>query len=199
MDYTSKLYAFLQPADPTYAGRVRKYLDPQPQEKILEIGCGRGYTTKKIQEIVPQTFGIDLNEKAVQNGVARNLQTMNAESLQFPDNTFDKIYSFHTIEHIPNIAKALQEMARVLKPGGKVLLVYPVELIRGMFSMFAAAVLLGNPFRSREIHLHKLSPTVIQRFISTLPLEHVQSSFSLFWLPEFRTILQKEDVIHDRS
>ena len=192
MEYTSKLYAFLQPADPTYARRVKKYLDPQPQDKILEIGCGRGYTTKKVQLIAPQTFGIDLNEKAIQNGVAQNLQAMNAESLQFPDNTFDKIYSFHTIEHIPNIAKALGEMARVLKPRGTMMLVYPAEPIRGMFAMSAAAILLKNPFRSREIHLHKLSPFVMQRLISGLSLEHVQSSFSLFWLPEFRTILQKK-------
>lgn len=192
MDYTSKLYAFLQPADPTYFGRVKKYLDPQPQEKILEIGCGRGYTTKKVQHIAPQTFGIDLNPKAIQNGVAQNLQAMNAKTLEFPDNTFDKIYSFHTIEHIPNIAKALGEMARVLKPGGKIMLVYPAEPIRGMFAMFAAAVLLKNPFRAREIHLHKLSPATIQWLISGLGLEHVQSSFSLFWLPEFRTILQKK-------
>lgn len=192
MDYTSKLYAFLQPADPTYFGRVQRYLNPQPQEKILEIGCGRGYTTKKVQSIAPQTFGVDLNAKAIQDGVAKNLRTMNAESLEFPDNTFDKIYSFHTIEHIPNIAKALGEMARVLKPKGKIMLVYPAELIRGMFSMFAAAVLLRNPFRSREIHLHKLSPAVIQGLISGFPLEHVRSSFSPFWLPEFRTILRKK-------
>ncbi len=192
MEYTSKLYAFLQPADPTYFGRVRKYLDPQSQDKILEIGCGRGYTTKRVQEIAPQTLGIDLNEKAIQNGVARNLQAMNAETLEFPDNTFDKIYSFHTIEHIPNIAQALGEMERVLKPGGKIMLVYPAEPIRGMFAMFAAAILLKNPFRAREIHLHKLSPVGIQRLTSGLSLEHVQSSFSLFWPPEFRTILQKK-------
>ncbi|OGY54404.1 MAG: hypothetical protein A3C82_01440 [Candidatus Wildermuthbacteria bacterium RIFCSPHIGHO2_02_FULL_47_12] len=192
MEYTSKLYAFLQPADPTYFGRVKRYLNPQPQEKILEIGCGRGYTTKKVQRIAPQTFGIDLNAKAIQNGVAQNLRVMNAEALEFADNTFDKIYSFHTIEHIPNVAKALGEMARVLKPGGRILLAYPAEPIRGMFSMFAAAVLLKNPFRSREIHLHKLSPAVIQQLVSGLSLEHVQSSFSLFWLPEFRTILRKK-------
>lgn len=192
MDYTSKLYPSLQPANPTYFGRVKKYLDPQPQEKILEIGCGRGYTTKKVQRIAPQTFGIDLSAEAIQNGVTQNLQAMNAETLEFSDNTFDKIYSFHTIEHIPNIARALGEMARVLKPGGKIMLVYPAELIRGMFAMFAAAILFKNPFRSREIHLHKLSPVIIQRLISGFVLEHVQSSFSLFWLPEFRTILQKK-------
>lgn len=192
MDYTSKLYAFLQPVDPTYAQRVQRYLNLQPQDKVLEIGCGRGYTTKKVQRIAPQTFGIDLNAKAVQNGVAENMRVMNAESLEFADNTFDKIYSFHTIEHIPNITKALGEMARVLKPGGSIMLVYPAEPIRGMFSMFAAAVLLKNPFRSREIHLHKLSPRIIQQLISGFPLEHAQSSFSLFWLPEFRTILRKK-------
>ncbi|MDO8474128.1 MAG: class I SAM-dependent methyltransferase [bacterium] len=190
MDYTSRLYAFLQPVDPTYVQRVKKYLDPQPQDKILEIGCGRGYTTKRVQYITPQTFGIDLNAKAIQNGVAQNLQVMDAEALEFSDNTFDKIYSFHTVEHIPNIAKAFREMVRVLKPRGKIMLVYPAEPIRGMFAMFAAAVLLKNPFRAREIHMHKLSPAIIQRLISGFGLEHVQSSFSL-WLPEFRTILQK--------
>lgn len=190
MDYTSKSYAFLQLADPTYFGRVKKYLDPQPQEKILEIGCGRGYTTKKVQRIAPQTFGIDLNSKAIQSGVAQNLQTMNAETLEFPDNTFDKIYAFHTIEHIPNIAKALGEMVRVLKPGGKIMLVYPAEPIRGLFAIPASLILFKNP---RAIHLHKLSPQRIMReFIPGTGLRHIESKLSLFPSPQYFTLLEKE-------
>ena len=177
MDYTSRLYAFLQPADPSYFGRVKRCLDPQPQDKILEIGCGRGYTTKKVQQVAPQTFGIDLNEKAVQNGVAKNLQTMNAEALLFPDNTFDKIYSFHTVEHIPNIAKALGEMARVLKPGGK------------------ACIIIGNT-NLRGVEISNAQVTAEQMQVAGFKkldfIKHVQSSFSLFWLPEFRTVLRKK-------
>lgn len=172
--------------------QVVRLLNPQPQDKVLEIGCGRGHVAKRVQGLSPETFGIDLNAQAVENGVTRNLKTMSAENIGFPDNAFDKIYSFHTIEHVSNIAKALGEMARVLKPGGKIMLVYPAEPIRGLFAMFAAAVLLKNPFRAREIHLHKLFPAIIQRLISGFPLEHVHSSFSPFWFPEFRTILRKK-------
>lgn len=47
-----------------------------------------------------------------------HLQRGDATSLDFADGRFDCIYSFHALEHIPDYRKALQEMRRVLAPGG---------------------------------------------------------------------------------
>ena len=197
--YNSRVYALVNTEDTGYAKEVIRCLSPIAKDRILEIGCGRGFVIKKIQETVPNTYGVDINPEAITRGVAKNLQVMNAEHLKFDDKSFDKVFSFHTIEHVPDIKKMTSEIERVLKPGGMALIVYPAELIRGMFSMHAALILLKNPFRSREIHLHKVTPKKIQTLIENTSLKHVKSRFSLFLSsrsslfisPQYVTILEK--------
>ena len=115
---------------------------------------------------------------------------MDATRLDFPDASFDKIYSAHTIEHIPNLTKALQEMARVIKKGGRMLLIYPAEPIRGLFCLLSALLLLQNPL---NIHVHKLSPRCLMaNFIPGTGLKHIKSELSFLTGPQYLTILEKE-------
>lgn len=152
--YQSKKYAFSRANDKVRFRKLFAYLDPRPAEKILDVGCNRGFYASKIQKISPYTYGIDINPVAIENGFARNLQVMDATSLDFPDESFDKVYSSHTIEHVPDPLRMLQEIERVLKPGGRLVLAYPAEPIRGLLAVPAAFVAYGNPFRARELHLH---------------------------------------------
>ncbi|MBI4123109.1 MAG: methyltransferase domain-containing protein [Parcubacteria group bacterium] len=191
MAYTSKTYALINKKDKRHLQEVLKYLVPRREEKILEIGCGRGFVVRELQNVTPDVYGIDLNPNSIEHGVTHNLRVMNAERLEFDDATFDKLYSFHVIEHISNIKKALEEMDRVLRPGGRILLVYPAEPIRGLFSIPAAIILFKNPFRTRDVHLHKLNPRRIQELISGTKLEHKESKFSFFSSPQHFTVLQK--------
>lgn len=191
MLYTSRTYAFIQPKKKRHLEDVIQHLDPQPHEAILEIGCGRGFLVKEVQAISPLTTGIDINREAVKNGLTNNLQVMNAECLDFQSNSFDKIYSFHTVEHIPNIKMAFEEMERILKPGGLVLLAYPAEPIRGLFALGAATILLKNPFKGRAVHLHKLSPSAIQFLVKGSTLQCLKSWSSFDPLPQYLTLLQK--------
>lgn len=158
----------------------------------MEIGCARGAVVRAVQDIAPETYGIDVNEEAIQHGLTRNLTVMSADKLQFEDERFDKVYSFHTIEHIPQLQNALHEIERILKPGGKALLVYPAEPIRGLFSIGASFVMFKHPFKTRQIHVHKLTPKKIQKLISGTTLEHKESGFSILQGPEFFTVLQKQ-------
>ena len=191
MAYTSKAYALINKKDKRHLQEVLKYLVPRREEKILEVGCGRGFVVRELQNITPDVYGIDLNPNAIEHGVTTNLMVMHAERLEFDDATFDKLYSFHAIEHIPDIKKALEEMERVLRPGGRALLVYPAEPIRGLFSIPAAVILFKNPFRAREVHLHKLNPKRIQELIQGTKLEHQESKFSFLSSPQYFTVLQK--------
>lgn len=194
MEYTSKAYAMLPRGVKKHFRNVVKYLNPRREDKILEIGCARGVVTKTVQDIAPETWGVDINPEAIKNGVTRNLAVMSADNLVFPAESFDKIYSFHTIEHVPNIQKMFKEMHRVLKPGGEILLVYPAEPIQGMFSMFAACVIFKNPLRAREIHVHQLFPWKIKRLAKEAGLEYIESPFSFdsfMYGPEFLTVLRK--------
>jgi SAM-dependent methyltransferase len=195
MTYQSRKYALLNsPIEvDRHLRRVRKYLQPRGSDRILDVGCGRGFVTRGVQRLAPATTGIDLNAEAVCNGVTGGLRVMDAQKLSFANASFDKIYSFHAIEHIPDLAGVFAEMDRVLKPDGSVLLVYPAEPIRGLYVIPTAIILFGNPWRARDIHIHKLSPRVLRPYLAGTSLRIVRSSLQLLLTPQFVTVLGKAD------
>lgn len=198
LSYTSRKYAMLnKPIEvDRHLARVRRYLDPRRTDRILEIGCSRGYLLQRVrQELAPSTIGIDLNPEAIANSVIHGSSVMDAQSLAFEDESFDKIYSFHCIEHIPDLARAFREMDRVLKPGGRVLLVYPAEPIRGLYVVPTAIILFGNALRAREIHLHKLWPSRIERMLTRTSLAVTATGLDLLLTPQFVTVLEKSAVL----
>ena len=193
--YQSRQYALLNtPIEvDRHIERVRHFLEPRRDERILEVGCGRGFLTREVQYLAPGTIGVDVNPEAVANAVTPGLRVMDAQHLCFADATFDKIYSFHMIEHILNLGAALAEMERVLKPGGRILLVYPAEPIRGLYVIPTAIRLYRNPFRARDLHVHRLSPRVLGRFLAGTTLRITDSALQLLLTPQFVTVLTKID------
>jgi ubiquinone/menaquinone biosynthesis C-methylase UbiE len=193
--YQSARYALLNTPIETdrHVIRVMRHLAPAEGDRILEVGCGRGFVTARVQRLSPRTEGVDVNPEAVRHGVAANLRAMSATRLDFPDASFDKVYSFHTIEHVADLGRALGEMARVLRPGGRLMLVYPAEPVRGLYAVPAAVALFHNPLRAREMHLHKLTPSRILAVIESegLSLAHVTSKLELWLTPQFVTLLTK--------
>lgn len=98
-------------------------------KRVLEIGCGRGIGT----EIIFERFGakivhaFDLDPDMIdqaRNHLSRynfrpNLYVGDASAIDEPDASFDAVFDFGIIHHIPNWTDAVSEVARVLKPGGK--------------------------------------------------------------------------------
>ncbi len=195
MTYQSRRYALLN--SPIEADlqlhRVRKYLHPRENDRVLDVGCSRGFITRRLQRLAPATVGIDLNAQAVAHGVTGGLRVMDACKLDFADGSFDKIYSFHAIEHIPDLASVFAEMDRVLKPGGSILLMYPAEPVRGLWVVGTAIILFGNPLRARDIHIHKLSPRALRPYLAGTSLRTVRSSLHFLLMPQFATVLRKDD------
>ena len=200
MNYQSRKYALLNsPVEiDRHLGRVRKFLGVRADDSILEIGCGRGFLTREVQRIAPATVGIDLNREAISNAVTEGLSVMDARALDFPDATFDNIYSFHAIEHIPDLPGVFAEMDRVLKPGGRILLVYPAEPIRGLYVIPTAMILFGNPLRARDLHVHKLTPSRLRPHLAGTALTPVTSELQLLLTPQFVTLLQKSAPVRTR-
>jgi SAM-dependent methyltransferase len=81
--------------------------------KCLEVGCGRGL----FQDLVTDYTGIDLSS-AVAPLMHKPFIACDATSLPFADRSFDAVWSVTVLEHIPQPQSALEEMRRVLKPGG---------------------------------------------------------------------------------
>lgn len=191
--YDSEAYALLNHPLETerHARRVARYLRPGAGDRLLEVGCGRGWLTRRVQERHPTTCGVDVNPSSIAHAVTRNLRRMDATALRFEDASFDHLYSFHTIEHIPDLRGALREMQRVLVPGGRVLLVYPAEPIRGLYAMPGAWLGFGNPLLARRLHVHKLTPRRVTALAAGCGLLHVESAFHLLLTPQFITVLRK--------
>lgn len=183
--YDSKRYALINHWDKRHMVTVSRFLDPQPGDRILEVGCGVGHLTRRLRELGVDAIGIDANPHAAENAVTDGVTTGNAEALDFPDDSFDKIVSLHAIEHIPNIEAALSEMARVLRPGGKALLVYPAEPIQGIWAVPTAIVLHRNPFKAREVHCHWLWPSKVRTLAAPNGFTEDHSEFMLLSSPQF--------------
>ena len=191
--YDSEDYAMLNRPIETgrHARRVMRYLQPKAYERLLEVGCGRGWLTQRVQETCPATYGIDVNPKSIAHGVTGHLSCMDALDLHFDDEQFEHVYSFHAIEHIVDAGGALAEMRRVLVPGGRILLVYPAEPIRGLYAMPGAWIGFGNPFLARKLHVHAFTPRKIRHIAEDCGLRHVESALDLLITPQFMTVLEK--------
>jgi ubiquinone/menaquinone biosynthesis C-methylase UbiE len=191
--YDSENYAMLNRPIETgrHSRRIARYLAPRAEQRLLEVGCGRGWLTQRVQQHCPATFGVDVNPRSIAHAVAPNLSVMDAVDLHYDDEQFDHVFSFHAIEHIADAAAALREMRRVLVPGGCVLLVYPAEPIRGLYAMPGAWIGFGNPLLARQLHLHKFTPRRMRYLAADCGLAHVESTLDLLVTPQFITVLEK--------
>ena len=123
--------------------------------------------------------------------VTHQILHMRAEKLDFPDAHFDKLYGFHVIQQIPDIAGALGEVARVLRPGGRALFVVPWEPVRGLTVLHTALMVWKNPLVARQLQCHKLGPRPWRKLVEGTALEHERTDFTPLLVPQFCTTLRK--------
>lgn len=168
-----------------------RHLDPNPGEKILDVGCSRGFYVKALEAYSPGVIGIDSSEASIADAVSDKVELGNATDLRFANGTFDKVFSLHTIEHLADPGAFMSEIDRVLKPEGVAVVVYPWELFRGMQALGAAVRLYRNPFLAGRIHLHRLTPNRLQRLVASSSLMHRRSLFVPALGLQFMTVLDK--------
>jgi 2-polyprenyl-3-methyl-5-hydroxy-6-metoxy-1,4-benzoquinol methylase len=129
---------------------------------VLEIGVGNGSHASLLAQYAKSFNGIDLTEYAVNSTTARfkefnlpgKIQKMDAEKLEFNNESFDFVWSWGVIHHSANTRKILEEIHRVLKPAGKAtIMVYYRSLWSYYFipSVYQG-ILKGKFFRGYTVH-----------------------------------------------
>jgi ubiquinone/menaquinone biosynthesis C-methylase UbiE len=138
-DATRRQFGRMAPAyaaSPTHArgadlARLVELLSPRPEWLVLDVASGAGHTAVAVAQRVHHVMAVDLApemareaaELAARKGIANlTARVMDVEALEFEDARFDAVTSRIAPHHFHNIAKALSEMARVTRPGGRLVL-----------------------------------------------------------------------------
>lgn len=152
-------------------------------KRALDAACGMGYGSRMLADAgASEVVGLDLDEELIARLRADAPDNVSFEvgdlrQLPFPDDDFELITCFESIEHVPDPERVLDELRRVLKPGGVLVLSTPN---RDVYTP-------GNPFHLRELTPHELEAELSQRFVSVrLQRQHTWVASSVFEDEEFR-------------
>jgi SAM-dependent methyltransferase len=109
---------------PREVATLKRFLQIQKTDTLLDVGCGPGFWTWKLSEKCHRAIGVDLNQEEVAaasrvfQGERCDFAVSKGESLPFAHDSFDKVISICVLEHIPSDISALREINRVLKMDG---------------------------------------------------------------------------------
>lgn len=114
----------------------------KPHSIILDLACGSGYGTKLLGKKAKFVQGGDIDPDTIQyaNDIYKDdnilFNVFDCINTQLPDNYFDCVVSFETIEHIPDYASFISEVYRVLKPDGTFILSTPNKFLTNGINEF---------------------------------------------------------------
>jgi len=162
--------------------------------KVLDVGCGRGVLLDRLGVSYRTVgFGIDVSAESLRqarreaqsgNQVARS----DARRMPFADDSFDLVVSMDVLEHIPESNRAIDEMVRVIRPGGTLVCYAVSKRNRYTFNWFleTIALRLGTDLRTRACHEPELliDPSVISSRLSQVrcPIESREPFHAFFTL-----------------
>jgi SAM-dependent methyltransferase len=139
------------------------FLSALPRGRFLDLGCGDGQLVEFMQNQGWQAEGLDFDPAAIENAARRGLRVDvgTLQSKRYPDNSFEAIVMSHFVEHVHEPLQLLSECRRILKPGGRLLILTPNAGGWGR-RKFAHCWRGLEPPR----HLHLFSPQSLRRLLT---------------------------------
>ena len=133
---------------------------------VLELGCGTGLIMDRISDRCRTLVGVDISlgmlERARGRGHRRVVQA-SVEQLPFQDATFDVVYSFKVLAHVERVDRALEEAARVLRPGGWFVAdFYNPWSMRGLIKRFGPAGRIARRAHEKQVYTRFDTPSRIR-------------------------------------
>ena len=149
---------------------------------VLDVACGEGYGSALLARTARRVTGADIAPAAVDHARTRYAAIANLEfsladctALPFPDASFDAVVSFETIEHIAAQEAFLDEVGRVLRPGGLLVLSCPNKI------EYTDKRDVTNEFHVRELYRGELEALLAPRFAHLAWYGQRPGFFSVVW------------------
>ena len=128
---------------------------------FLDVGCANGFYVQKMKDAGWNAKGVEPGDEGVKSGRAAGLDIFHGtlHDAHFPDNSFDYVRLNHSFEHILNPVEVLQEIFRVLRPGGKCYIGVPnVDSI--LYRIFG-----GYWWYTGPLHTYGYSPSTLSKLL----------------------------------
>lgn len=156
--------------------------------RVLENGCGVGMYVRHLEPLAGQVIGLEYDYPRAREARRASLHIVNAagESLPFPDQSFDLILSHEVLEHVQDDRRAVQEIVRALRPGGRLVLFapnrgYPFETHgiywRGRYRFGNIPLVNYLPRRLRDRlapHVRVYTRRDLERLFAGLPVKFIE-------------------------
>jgi ubiquinone/menaquinone biosynthesis C-methylase UbiE len=127
-DFWGKLFGFPNLLKRLQAKSIMQALDIQPQDTVLDFGCGAGYFTVEMAKAARKAYGIDVVQYVTEIKIPEILKDKleyiqtSGTQLPFGDHYFDRVLASEVLPMVPDPNEFLREIKRVLKPGGRLVI-----------------------------------------------------------------------------
>lgn len=154
-----------------WARRVKAVKRICPSGKLLDVGCGEGLFLHCAQKAGYAVNGLEISEFAVKYAKKEyglDIHQGSLENADFPNDAFDIITFWHTLEHVPAPDITLQKARQLLKPGGYLIVAVPnVDDVigQGFYRMRRGHYFQIYTPDSKEPHLHHFSTATLKRLL----------------------------------
>lgn len=152
-EYYNRLREANEPLD--FQERLHEY-SRFSGKRVLDVGCGNGYILSRYALAGAHVSGVDITPTGVrlsrsrfaQMGLEGDIREANAEQLPFQDESFDCVCSMGVLHHTPDMSSAIREIHRVLKPGGRlIIMLYHRNSLLYRLTFGLERLLKGKPLR----------------------------------------------------
>ena len=163
------------PSNNIFREHIARYAFVKPHLKgcdVLDVACGTGYGSHALSRLAKSVIGLDISSASIQfanqHYHSPNLKYIvgDALALPFPDQCFDAVVSFETIEHLSDQNAFLKEIRRVLKNNGTLFMSTPDREVIPLFMINPSEY--KNPFHVRELSKKEFADLLSKYFTITL-------------------------------